>query len=220
MFNFKKKDKIRRMSWKDITTGQFMRMQALQHDENYLFNAAAIARNIDFDDFANLPLNEVSRIMEETKFLVEETPKPTKAQDAYTLNGRRYVLTGRNGDDLTLGQYIDFQSIKDYERNIPQIMATILVPEGCNYNEGYRMEQAVKDMEMMPVCEAMGISRFFFRQSMRYVENSLTYSERVLTWRLMNERDRDMKTQIHMALTGIQLQKKALKEQAREFGFS
>lgn len=218
MFNFKKKEK-KRMSWKDITTGQFMRMQSLQHDENYLFNAAAIAKNIDFDDFGNLPLSEVTEIMDETKFLVSETPKPTKARDEYTLNGRRYVLTGRDGD-LILAQYIDFQNIKDYERNIPQIMATILVPEGCNYNEGYRMEQALNDMEMMPVCDAMGISRFFFRKYRRYVESSLTFSERVLTLGLMKEKDKELKTQLEMALTGIQLQKKTLKEQAREFGFN
>ena len=67
IFDFfkKRKDEKAPIGWGDITLGQFQRMQKLDtKDEDYLFKFAAIAYNIDIDEFYSMPLDKVNEYMD------------------------------------------------------------------------------------------------------------------------------------------------------------
>lgn len=228
IFDFfkKRKDEKAPIGWGDITLGQFQRMQKLDtKDEDYLFKFAAIAYNIDIDEFYSMPLDKVNKYMARIQPMLSEQARPTMEKinsPHIVLNGREYEITGYDGD-LTLAQYIDFQSsFKTYMDNMAEFISILLVPKGKKYNEGYSVKDVVEDIKAMPIGTAMGISRFFFLKWKRLSESSLTCTQRVLLHRLLRDRKtmtEDERTETEMALTALRAQRKQLQEMEREFGF-
>lgn len=224
---FKRKKEPKPLKWEDITLGQFERMQRLDsRDENYLFNFAAIVFGFGIDDFSNLPLSEVNEYMARVQPLLNEAPQgdlSSITSNHYKMNGADYRLLGY-GNEMTLAQYIDFQaSYKTCGENMAEFLSIILVPMDKTYNEGYTRDDVAEDIRRyMPITDAIGLSRFFFRKWRKSVESSLTFSERVLMARLFKERKtltEEERMDIDKALTGLRLQRKVMREQERELGF-
>ena len=225
-FNFfKKKDKNRKpMEWGDITLAQFLKLQKLDIDkdkDDYIFKFAAIVHGYDYDEFERLPLSFVNGCMQEIQPLLDKSPKAEKinSHTPLVLNGHTYTIT----DELSLSQYIDFQAMfKDYQNNMAEFISILLVPEGKQYNDGYSKDEVIKDIEAMSIETAMGLSRFFFLKWKRSLLSSLTFSQRILTARMIKERKtltKEQKTEMDMALTGLRLQRKQLRAMESEFGF-
>ena len=226
---FKKKDKDKNpkeknpMVWGDITLAQFLKLQKLDMDkdkDDYIFKFAAIVHGYDYDEFERLPLSFVNECMQEIQPLLDKSPKAEKINShTLILNGKTYTIT----DELSLSQYIDFQAIfKDYQNNMAEFLSILLLPEGKQYNDGYSKEDVIKDIEAMSIETAMGLSRFFFRKWKRSLLSSLTYSQRILTARMIKERKtltKEQKMEMDMALTGLRLQRKQLQAMESEFGF-
>ena len=221
---FKKKDKEKNpMVWGDITLAQFLKLQKLDKDkdkDDYIFKFAAIVQGYEYDEFERLPLSFVNECMQEIQPLLDKSPKAEKINShTLILNGKTYTIT----DELSLSQYIDFQAIfKDYQNNMAEFLSILLLPEGKQYNDGYSKEDVIKDIEVMSIETAMGLSRFFFLKWKRLSESSLTYTQRVLLQHLLRDRKtmtEDERTETEMALTALRVQRMKLQEMEREFGF-
>ena len=218
---FRKKGKTA-LSWSDITLGQFEKMTKLDSkDENYLFNFAAIAFNIDFDDFADLPLRVVNEYMERVRPLLTTSPKANKIGKEIRINDKPYTLT--DSEDMTVAQFIDFQaSVGICREKTSEFLSIVLIPQGKAYNEGYKRADIIEEIKKMSVEDALGISRFFFLKWKRSLMLSLFFSQSMLRIRKWAERKtltEKEKMDLEQGMAGLRLQEKMIRRQIREFGF-
>ena len=66
--------------------------------------------------------------------------------------------------NLSTSQYIDFQQLADQSRDMPaEFLSVLLIPDGHRYNDGYNLEDVVKDIEnYMNVEDCLALTAFFF----------------------------------------------------------
>lgn len=161
-------------SWDEVTVGDivFMRevegLQVATEDERNMMVAARLA-GMEYGDFLQLPLGEVSSLMDRLDFIYGR-PEPVKARRSYVVNGRRYDLI-RDRSEMTLAQYVDFQAIQaeGFSKRPAELLAIFLVPEGHQYNDGYDREVQAADMLDLGVREALGICDFFTRRFVKSI---------------------------------------------------
>ena len=171
MFNwfknwFKKKDKIKRMSWKQISIAQFKRIKEVidtTPSEEAVWALIGVCYGMTAAEIDNLPLRKAEEYARGVSFLNSE-PAPSVARKTYVLNGHKYNAT-LDFTKVTTAQYIDFQQVwKDSEEHPERVLAIILVPEGHRYNDGYDTNEVIDDIENhMSVCDSMGLTLFFCR---------------------------------------------------------
>lgn len=69
--------------------------------------------------------------------------------------------------DLTTGQYIDYQTyMQDNEdfKNLAKVLSVFIVPKGKTYNEGYDVEDVIRELdEHLSIQIALGVCFFFGR---------------------------------------------------------
>ena len=129
----------------------------------------SLLSGMDEDDIRNLPLKEYSDMASKTRFLLHQPNVKAVRPRTLTINGKKYDLV----DDvrkLTTGQYIDYQTyMQDNEdfKNLAKVLSVFIVPKGRTYNEGYDVEDVIKELdEHLSIQIALGVC-FFFREKYR-----------------------------------------------------
>lgn len=189
-----------KQSWKDITVGDMMQikeigtLQLATEDEKNM-RVAALLAGIDFEQIMqHTPLSQVRKYMDNASFLVDTKPQPIKARKTYEINGRTYKML-RNEMDLTVAQYIDFQSVEKegFDKMPGELLAIMMVPEGHKYNDGYDREQVIEDMYDLNVEEALGICDFFTRRFFNSLNLVMTILILKTRWEIMWTRNKEKK---------------------------
>lgn len=131
----------------------------------------------------NMTMPEFKKCMEGLKFLSKPIPK-MKLKDTYMLQGNQYTLH-KKLEEFKVAQYVDYENImktEDKTKIHPQLIALWLRPTNCeNYNDGYDVATAVKDIsKYMSIADAFSITNFFFRQSKAFIIVSLLSSLRMM----------------------------------------
>lgn len=186
-------------SWKDITIADLMKIREIDElqiatdDEKNLMVAAIVAEK-EYDEILEMPLEDVREYMEAAGFLLNE-PGKEKARRYYFLNGRRYDLF-KDPSEMTVAQYIDFQSIYQdgFDKRPAEMLSIFLIPHKHEYNDGYDKDQVIEDMYQMSVEEALGIVDFFTGRFVRSISRALTFLKaRMKVMRLMaRKKDKEM----------------------------
>lgn len=141
----------------------------------------AILSGLTEDEVLNLPLDQFSDFSARSRFIERECPEnliPGVAR-SYAIGGFVLIPT-TDIRKITTAQYIDFQTFsQDRENKTVELLSCLLVPRGCDYNDGYDImdvQQAIRDE--MSVAECLALLAFFFKQWLISIRNILYSSGR------------------------------------------
>ena len=145
------------------------------------------------EDIYDLPIDEYRVLASRTQYL--KTP-----YDGEILTAKNYVcgkfnlMPVEDFRKITTAQYIDFQTFaKDVERNIVEILSTMLIPRGKKYNQEYDILEVQKAIrEQMSVADAVSLYAFFFVQYRQLIKDSLTFCKEEA--KKIPDKDKRMKT--------------------------
>ena len=146
------------MKWSDVTLKQFLELKDIMQIEDETDRTIAIAELLLGLDVSNLPLSEFNKKMKELSFLKEEIPNNHIVKKV-EINNRKYNIDALLGR-VSTAQYVDFTNYMKEENNITKVLSVFFIPNGHKYNDGYDMEQVIRDMESLPV--DIAISESFF----------------------------------------------------------
>ena len=156
------------MKWSDVTLKQFLELKDIMQIEDETDRTIAIAELLLGLDVSNLPLSEFNKKMKELSFLKEEIPNNHIVKKV-EINNRKYNIDALLGR-VSTAQYVDFTNYMKEENNTTKVLSVFFIPNGHKYNDGYDMEQVIKDMESLPVDIAISESFFFSRQFARFIK--------------------------------------------------
>lgn len=167
---FRKKKKMKNLTWGDITINDHQRILEVydkfsDDPDNPImpYELVCAAYGKPWEWMEAMPMKEANEYLATLEFLTRK-PKPTIARKVYVLGGHKYVAS-LNLQAINTAQYIDFQQMADKSGEMPaEFLSIILVPEGKEYNQGYNIEDAVMDIKYhMNVEDALGLTAFFLR---------------------------------------------------------
>ena len=141
----------------------------------------ACLADMDIDKVYNLPLTKYEELVEKTSFL-HELPKPkNNLPNQLSIGDRKYSIM-KNVEKMTAGQYIDLQTYMKNDMGIAYILTTIIMPEGCEYNDGkYNIDDLQKDIyNNFNIEDAISIAFFLHRKLQNIIEGTLHF----LDWKL------------------------------------
>lgn len=177
-------------SWSELPVGKLMEIRAaneIDDEDTKVLTIAGILADKTFREMLELPINETTELIRNTRFLYEE-PKRKKISSVYHLNGTDYKII-KKVNDITTAQFIDYQAIaKESGERIAEFLSIFFVPVGCKYNDGnYDREKVVDDISSyLSAEEALGIANFFTVRCVRLIKRTLFLLEvkmKMLSWR-------------------------------------
>lgn len=137
----------------------------------------SLLSGIDEDALLRMPIADFRALSVRTRFLETEA-EPGKRPVTRTMQlGDMTVRVTTKVTDITTAQYIDFQTFSKDAEHLVELLACFLIPEGCDYGEGYDMDDvytAIRDH--LTVTEAQSLAAFFFSRWTRLIGASLLYS--------------------------------------------
>lgn len=158
---------VKELNWYNIDLKTFKELQTVLEIEDETERIVAIAELILGDDVTNLPLVEFNEQLKKLEFLTTEVPEsiPPKRVE---IRGKKYDVTSLLGD-ITTAQYLDFMN-HSKSNDIARMLSAFVVPEGHKYNDGYDMQEVIKDIEFMPIPVANSLAYFFKAQFAKFIE--------------------------------------------------
>lgn len=147
------------MTWNDISLKQYNELIKVDTTQDPIDYAADVIRIVfDIDDPLSLSIQEFNKYSEMIKFIGNKVPD-VKLKDIYKVNNREYVLDG-NVFEWSMSQLIDFRKYSA-TTNLSDIVSCYIIPKGHKYNDGYEMEEVIKDINCLPVPDILKMQSFF-----------------------------------------------------------
>lgn len=171
-------------SWSEMPIGMMERIRDISKlhcsDDEKTFKTAALLAGIPYDEFMNLPIDEARDIVADTSF-IHIVPEKRRVKRVYHIGTRDYKLF-KDFTEMTTAQYIDFQAIVGHEDDMmAELMAIVLIPKGCKYNDGYDNAEIVEELrDNLSVEEALSIADFFIKRFDRSIRRVLTMSDAMM----------------------------------------
>ena len=201
-------------SWKDLDLKRFVEIYKItssdEDEDTQILKCVGVLNDMTYDEILNLSLNDTAKLVKGTAFLYTR-PEKKKVKKYYRLGGKKYFLT-KDVSDMTTAQYIDYQSIANISTELlPQFMAIFLIPKGHKYNDGYKLSDAVKDIEKdLSVEEALSLADFFVSKCSRLMKRTLLYLEAQMTTEKVLTKDKEMKKFLTTTIENLKLQRRSL----------
>ena len=131
------------------------------------------------DEVYDLPIGEYKEMVRKSHFLFKEYEGEVLTAKTY-ICGEWVLAPTSDYRKITAAQYIDFQTFaKDAEKNIVEILSTMLIPKGKKYNQDYDVIELQKALrEHLSVADALSLLAFFFVQYRESIKDSLTFSKK------------------------------------------
>lgn len=142
------------MNWKDITLGQFSKLNGL--DLNELSDQITAGEILLDIDAGNMTWNEFNKKLKELDFLKEPCPA-VLVRDKYVIRGTKYDCLYKL-NEMSVSRFMDFQNLTKTGDMI-KILGCFLVPEGKEYGDD--IEKVYEDLYYMSVVDAFAITNFF-----------------------------------------------------------
>lgn len=129
------------------------------------------------DTLLKLPILEFRELARKAQFLEVEAPRPA-AMPAKLRLGDMTLIPTTKVTKLTTAQFVDYQTFaKEGHKRLVEQLSCFLIPQGCEYGEGYDMEDVHAAIrEYLTVTQAQGLAAFFFSRWERFVGSTLIYS--------------------------------------------
>ena len=171
----------------------------LEEDDRQL-SIIALLTGEDEDTLLKLPILDFRRLAEKARFLEEQVPRPAAVPKVIRLGGIDLVPTTKV-TKITTAQFVDYQTFaKEGHKRLVEQLSCFLIPSGCEYNEGYDIEDvqtAIRDN--LTVTQAQGLAAFFFSRWTHLVGSSLIYSALMARRIRPKAKRREMQAQIRQA---------------------
>lgn len=137
----------------------------------------ALLNDLSEDEVLDLPIEEYSKLAEQTAFLAVAPESRKMIADEIKV-GDWDLIPVKDIRKMTTAQYIDFQTFsKDLEKYLVEILSCILVPKGCKYIKEYDVSLLIEDLRReLSVTDAVSLYAFFlssYRESMSSFRISL-----------------------------------------------
>lgn len=170
-----------KLDYTNISIGEYIQLQdLLLNNENELEQEDLVMQEIQILYNRNpytMNIHEFQKAVESLKFLAKDMPK-MKVKDSYMLNGNKYVLH-KELSDFKVAHYVDYEMIMKSKKgieNYPQFLALFLTPDGHEYNDGYDMPTAIKDINnYLSIADAVSLANFFKASSVLFTTLFLRY---------------------------------------------
>lgn len=191
--------KKKRLSWDDVSIGQYLEMEnILKKEGDTLSKALDLLQILTGTDYSKVPIDEYMEKVAELSFLQTDVPT-IDLPNEIALNGRKYTLKN-DVDKITASQFIDYNNYIQSEDNdkIIKIIGTFIIPKGHVYGDGYEFDTVMEDAKDIPLPIANSIAFFLRKQSNKSLKRSL-YS---LAFRIMMNRKVSWKKRI-AAVNGL-----------------
>ena len=128
------------------------------------------------ENIYNMPIEEYKVLVAKSNFLRRPYDGEVLTAKSYIV-GKWNLIPVEDFRKITTAQYIDFQTFsKDAERNVVEMLSTMLVPKGMKYNQDYdviEVQNAIR--RELSVADALSLLAFFFVQFNQSIRDSLTY---------------------------------------------
>lgn len=170
--------------WNGVSIDQWKEMVEVAQEEGLSpidlnIEFISILSGIEVDDILALPLGELGKINKEIEF-IGTAPEPAKdVKKSYKIAGKKYNVF-KNLGEIQTSQYLDFQNYsRDMDKNIGEILAVFLIPDGHKYNDGYDLDEtikAIKGNDGIHVRDALALMSFFGSLFLKSILSSLQYS--------------------------------------------
>lgn len=149
---------------------------AMEEDDRQLQIISLLTGETE-DTLLKLPILEFRELARKAQFLEVEAPRPA-AMPAKLRLGDMTLIPTTKVTKLTTAQFVDYQTFaKEGHKRLVEQLSCFLIPQGCDYGEGYDMEEVHAAIrEYLTVTQAQGLAAFFFGRWRRYVGSTLIYS--------------------------------------------
>lgn len=170
-------------NYRDLPVGMYLEVCEIDRREdiediNKQVCIISVLSGMAEEDILNLPLEEYRELAAKSRFLSHPYDGEILKAKAYVV-GKWTLVPVEDYRKVTTAQYIDFQSFAaDPEKNIVELLSTMLIPKGKKYNQDYDVIEVQKAIrENLSVAEALTLLAFFFVQYRQLIKDSLTFSK-------------------------------------------
>lgn len=152
-------------SWDEVTWNEYEQIEQILStdipDDYKAVHLVSILAGMPVDEVEKLPISAFNRILSKTSFLYTE-PETHPHRFEYTVNGREYEFKGKL-TEITTAQYLDYRAyVTEEDKDVTRLLSAFFIPKGHEYNDGYDMEQVLKDIGDMCWLDVRACG-FFFR---------------------------------------------------------
>lgn len=172
-------------NYKEMCLGDYLRLLEIYQDdsrseEDKDLLAVALLNGMSEDEVLNLSIPEYLALKEKAGFLFY-LPQKEKLKKEYKIGEYTCTLM-KDYRQMTAFQYIDFKEFAVAEgEHFAEMLAVILVPKGCTYNNGYHMHELASAIKTdLSILDCIAIRDFFISKWVRSISNTLRSSERLL----------------------------------------
>jgi hypothetical protein len=169
-------------NYRDLSIGMYLDICEVDRREdleeiNKQVCIISILSGMAEEDILDLPLEEYKELAAQTRYLSHPYDGEILTAKSYII-GKWTLIPVEDFRKVTTAQYIDFQTFaKDAEKNIAEILSTMLIPKGKKYNNDYDVLEVQRALrEHLSVADALSLLAFFFVQYRQSIKDSLTYS--------------------------------------------
>ena len=166
------------MTWKDINIKTFKKINEIVKDTNLTdvekeISLISIIFNLDDDHLYDMDLATIHKYTNELEFINEFKPDYTKEPKIKRI-GDYEVGVDYHLSKFTVAQYVDFMAeINSNEPDIARLCATILIPRGHKYNDGYNLEEFIERIEQeVNIYDAEALVFFYLIKSLKLINKS------------------------------------------------
>lgn len=158
--------------WEVITLKEFEQIDQIVHADipaDYkAVNLLSVLSGEDVSLFENLPIHQFTDLVKHIDFITTELPE-VKVKDKYIVNGREYEFHG-DIPSITTAQYIDYQTyMKEKPVDLQKVISVFLIPKGHTYNDGYKIEEVLADINDMLIVDVQALGFFIQKQSALFI---------------------------------------------------
>lgn len=192
-------------SWEDITVSRYMDIAAIEGgtSEDSIIDGSidtlAYLCGATREEVEQLTIDEFTALMAEAQWIktIEERVIP----EDIIINGKRYDLI-TDMSTFIVSQYIAWNMLTPEPlRNLSKLLGCILIPHGKTYDNGYKVEDVVKDIdEHMQFLDALAVLRFFAHAQRSSFADTLRKVKRVARVKILTTRDKTLKEQMRKEL--------------------
>lgn len=214
-------------SYEKMTIGKYLELLNMEKSESDIDNVISmlsILTDMGEDEIAKLPIPEFRALVSKMSFLHKKPNVSNRCPKEVVINGVTYMVE-KDAQKLCVGQYIDYKSYlkgkDDLINNLPQILTVFLIPKGKKYGEGYDLSELAETIkDNLDIATAIGISNFFFTNSVKYTDSILIY----FLWKMriakMREKDKETKMMMKEAISQLGELRASLKDGFGSIGAS
>lgn len=159
--------------WRNVSISKYKEIKEVSEDKSLseydaTVKIVAILNNDTPDNVWNYTMGKMNELTEQLSFL-RNFPELKKTKYKKLKIGELELEADINMKEFTVAQHLDFQSIwSQEEKDLAKLIAVFYVPKNKKYNDGYDVDELVREIEdTIDIVTANEISFFLFRKLLK-----------------------------------------------------